>query len=72
VPRSSLPRRGQQHPRDGTDHRSGKNTVTRLLVNLGAACAEYRDATLRDLPCRTIECDDIWAFCYAKQKNVPE
>jgi IS1 family transposase len=51
---------------------AAKNTVTRLLVDLGAACAEYQDATLRDLPCRTIECDEIWAFCYAKQKNVPE
>ena len=54
------------------DHGRGKNTVTRLLVDLGAACAEYQDRTLRDLPCRTIECDEIWAFCYAKQKNVPE
>jgi len=51
---------------------AAKNTVTRLLVDLGAACAEYQDQTLRGLPCRTIECDEIWAFCYAKQKNVPE
>jgi len=51
---------------------AAKNTVTRLLVDLGAACAEYQDATLRGLPCKTIECDEIWAFCYAKQKNVPE
>lgn len=51
---------------------AAKNTVTRLLVDLGAACAEYQDAMLRDLPCRTIECDEIWAFCYAKAKNVPE
>jgi len=51
---------------------AAKNTVTRLLVDLGAACAEYQDATLRGLPCRTIECDEIWSFAYAKQKNVPE
>lgn len=51
---------------------AAKNTITRLLVDLGAACAEYQDATLRGLPCNTIECDEIWAFCYAKQKNVPE
>jgi IS1 family transposase len=51
---------------------AAKNTVTRLLVDLGAACAEYQDATLRDLPCRTVECDEIWSFAYAKQKNVPE
>lgn len=51
---------------------AAKNTVTRLLVDLGAACAEYQDRTLRELPCTTIEADEIWAFCYAKQKNVPE
>jgi IS1 family transposase len=51
---------------------ASKNTITKLLVDLGAACAEYQDRTLRGLPCKTIECDEIWAFCYAKQKNVPE
>jgi len=51
---------------------AAKNTVTRLLVELGQACAEYQDRTLRGLPCKTIECDEIWSFCYAKQKNVPE
>jgi IS1 family transposase len=51
---------------------AAKNTVTKLLVDLGAACARYQDEALRELPCKTIECDEIWAFCYAKQKNVPE
>src|SRR5436190_23782676 len=51
---------------------AAKNTVTKLLVDLGLACAEYQDATLRDLPCTEIQCDEIWAFCYAKAKNVPE
>jgi hypothetical protein len=51
---------------------AAKNTVTKLLVDLGAACSEYQDAVLRDLPCKTIQCDEIWAYCYAKQKNVPE
>jgi len=51
---------------------AAKNTITSLLVDLGAACAEYQHHTLRDLRCKTIECDEIWAFCYAKQKNVPE
>jgi IS1 family transposase len=51
---------------------AAKNTITRLLVDLGAACAEYQDHTLRELPCRTIEADEIWSFAYAKQKNVPE
>jgi len=47
------------------------NTVTKLLVDLGEACAAYQDEVLRDLPCETIQCDEIWAFCYSKQKNVP-
>jgi len=51
---------------------AAKNTVTKLLVDLGAACAEYQDEVLRDLPCTVIECDEIWAYCYAKQKNVPD
>jgi IS1 family transposase len=47
------------------------NTVTKLLVDLGAACAEYQDRVLVNLPCRRIQADEIWAFCYAKAKNVP-
>lgn len=45
---------------------AAKNTVTKLLVDLGAACAEYQNGTLVDLPCRTLQCDEIWAFCYSK------
>src|SRR3954454_11222923 len=51
---------------------AAKNTVTKLLVDLGQACAEYQDRVLRDLPCTDIQCDEIWAFCYSKQKNVPQ
>lgn len=51
---------------------AAKNTVVKLLVDLGQACAEYQDAALTNLPCVRIECDEIWSFCYAKQKNVPE
>jgi hypothetical protein len=51
---------------------AAKNTVTKLLVDLGAACADYQSDAMRDLPCTTIECDEIWAFCYSKQKNVPD
>jgi IS1 family transposase len=50
---------------------AAKNTVTKLLVDLGAACAAYQDRILVDLPCKVIECDEMWGFCYAKQKNVP-
>lgn len=48
------------------------NTVTKLLVDVGTACAKYQDETLRDLSCQRIQCDEIWSFCYSKEKNVPE
>jgi len=51
---------------------AAKGTVTRLLESVGTACAEYQDKTLRNLSCKTIECDEIWSYCYAKDKNVPE
>ena len=47
------------------------NTVTKLLVDIGCATADYQDKTLRNLKCKRIQCDEIWAFCYAKEKNVP-
>lgn len=49
-----------------------KGTVTRLLECIGKACMEYQDVVLRDLPCKYIQCDEIWSFCYAKEKNVPK
>jgi IS1 family transposase len=51
---------------------ASKNTVVKLLADAGTACREYQDRTLRNLPCRRVQCDEIWSFCYAKQKNVPE
>lgn len=48
------------------------NTVTKLLVDAGSASADYQDRALRNLKCKRIQCDEIWALCYAKQKNVPE
>lgn len=48
-----------------------KNTVVKLLADLGKACAEYQDKVFRNLTCSHIQCDEIWAFCYAKEKNVP-
>lgn len=47
------------------------NTVTKLLVDAGTACSEYQDRALRNLPCKRLQVDEIWAFCYAKAKNVP-
>ncbi len=49
-----------------------KNTVIKLLVDLGKACGEYQDKALRNLTCSKIQVDEIWAFCYAKEKNVPK
>ena len=49
-----------------------KPTILKLLAELGTACAAYQDRVLRNLPCRRIQCDEIWQFCYAKAKNVPE
>jgi len=46
------------------------NTVTKLLVDVGCASAAYQYKTLRNLPCKNIQVDEIWAFCYAKKKNV--
>lgn len=48
-----------------------KATVMKLLLDLGTVCSVYQDATLRDLPCERVQCDEIWSFCYAKAKNVP-
>ena len=49
-----------------------KNTVTKLLVELGTACAAYQDEALRDLPATRIECDEIWSFVGMKAKSIPE
>jgi IS1 family transposase len=51
---------------------TAKGTVIHLLRDVGKACAEYQDKHLRNLPCKHVQCDEIWSFCYAKQKNVPE
>lgn len=48
------------------------NTVIKLLCDAGRACSEYQDKTLRNLKCQRIQCDEIWSFVYAKDKNVPE
>jgi IS1 family transposase len=47
-----------------------KNTVVKLLVELGAACLEYQDQAFRNLVCKRVQVGECWAFCYAKAKNV--
>lgn len=48
-----------------------KNTVLKLLADLGSVCLEYQNGYMRDLKLTRIQCDEIWEFCYAKEKNVP-
>ena len=44
--------------------------VTRLLVDAGEACMAYHDEAVRNVPARHVQCDEIWSFCYAKQKTA--
>jgi IS1 family transposase len=46
------------------------NSVLKLVSDAGMACSDYQDMALRNLPCQRIQVDEIWAFCYTKQKNV--
>ena len=50
---------------------ASKNTVAKLLVDAGKACAAYHDHYVRDVRASRIQVDEIWSFTYAKQKNVP-
>lgn len=49
-----------------------KNTIVKLLADVGSACLDYQDTALRNLPCKRVQVDEIWSFVYAKDKNVPE
>ena len=46
------------------------NTVTKLLIDAGKACSDFQNLAFQKLTCCRIQVDEIWAFCYAKQKNV--
>src|SRR5688572_28795688 len=47
-------------------------TIEKLLRDLGVACAAYHDASVRNIKSQRIQCDEIWSFITAKQKNVPQ
>ena len=47
------------------------NTVSKLLVDAGNACARFHDEKVQGVTASRIQCDEIWSFTYAKQKNVP-
>ena len=50
---------------------AAKNTITKLLRDIGAACSEYQDKAFRNLSCKRLQCDEIWSFVGAKERNVP-
>lgn len=45
------------------------NTVSKLLVDAGEVCGAYHHETVRNVRARHVQCDEIWAFCYAKTRN---
>lgn len=47
-----------------------KNTVVKLLLELGEACSTFHNETVRNVRSRRVQCDEIWSFVYAKAKNV--
>ena len=49
-----------------------KQTILRLIADLGKACAKYQDERLRNLSCKRIQADEVWSFCHAKDKNLSE
>lgn len=73
------PRRSRQVPGQGNSIRStvritgiAKNTVTKLLVDIGAACSAYQITAMVNLPCKRVQVDEIWSFVGCKQKNVKD
>lgn len=49
---------------------ASKNTIAKLLIELGAACSNYMNKNLVNLPCKRVQCDEIWSFVAAKQANM--
>src|ERR1035441_6598547 len=50
---------------------TAKHTILKLIKDVGVTAADYQDRTLVNLKCKRIQVDEIWQFCYAKEKNVP-
>lgn len=51
---------------------TAKGTVLKLIADIGKVCADYQGKIFKNLDCHKIQCDEIWSFCYAKEKNVPD
>jgi IS1 family transposase len=48
-----------------------KDAVLKLIPDLGMACAAFHNSAVRGVKTQRVQCDEIWSFCYAKEKNVP-
>jgi len=48
------------------------NTVLKFIPQIGMVYADFQDKAFQNLKCKRVQCDEIWSFCYAKQKNVPK
>lgn len=46
------------------------NTISKLLADAGNVCSAFHDDKVRNVNVKRVQCDEIWSFCYAKQKNV--
>ena len=51
---------------------SAKNTVVKLLLRVGKVCSIFQDKAMVNLPCKRIQCDEIWSFVGCKEKQVPK
>src|SRR6266404_5428091 len=49
-----------------------RTTVMKLLADIGRACSEYQDKAFRNLPCKRIQCDEVWTYVLAKDKNCTD
>jgi|SRR3990167_9237600 len=50
---------------------TAKGTVMKLLADVGEACYAYHEQHVRNVPSKRVQCDEIWSFCYSKERNVP-
>jgi hypothetical protein len=71
VSGSCSPRRRQFHSRYRSNDGRREEHGCELLAEIGTACQQYQNRVLRGLTCKRVQCDEVWSFCYAKQKNVP-
>jgi hypothetical protein len=56
--------------RHGSGNRGG--FAVKLLVEVAEVCNAYQNETLQNLKCQKVQCDEIWSFCCAKEKNLPK